>query len=399
MIIIHTSDWHLGHEMYDYGREDEFEDFFRQLESIVADTRPDALLVSGDVYHSTVPTIPTQTMYTEAMLRLHEACPTMHIVVTAGNHDSAYRLEIDRSLWHHFHVHVVGGLVRAEDDSWLDRHIIRIEDKGIVVAVPHVFKQNFPPAVSPNEDRQTSFFKRIMRRALEQNVDGLPIVLMAHLAVQDSSEPHEYSLAGNMEFDDVGTLGGGYDYAALGHLHRPSQVPSASTAVRYCGSPLPISFNEEYEHSVTIAEVVHGQPTRIETRPFKLPREVHTIPIEPVDFDSALEVLKKWPSDDPSYIRLNVMLGGGLPVDASEQALNAVRDKQCRFCTFRTMDKQVESRPIDRIDVSPDEFRELGPLEVAKRYLESEGKSGDELKELIEMMKKTIEQMEMEAAK
>ena len=93
------------------------------------------------------------------------------------------------------------------------------------------------------------------------------------------------------------------------------------------------------------------------------------------------------------------MLDGGLPVDASEQALNAIRDKQCRFCTFRTVAKQVESRPTDRIDVSPDEFRELNPLEVAQRYLESEGKSGDELKELIEMMKKTIEQIEMEAAK
>ena len=88
-----------------------------------------------------------------------------------------------------------------------------------------------------------------------------------------------------------------------------------------------------------------------------------------------------------------------MPVDSSEQAWNAIRDKQCRFWSFRSMDKQVESRPSDRIDVSPDEFRELNPLEVAQRYLESEGKSGDELKELIEMMKKTIEQIEMEAAK
>ena len=130
MKIIHTSDWHLGHEMFSYRRQDEFDEFFRQLRDIVADTQPDALLVSGDVYHSANPTIPTQTMYTEAILTLHEACPGMHIIITAGNHDSASRLEIDRSLWRHFHVHVVGGLARTEEESWFDRHIFRIGNKG-----------------------------------------------------------------------------------------------------------------------------------------------------------------------------------------------------------------------------------------------------------------------------
>ena len=399
MKIIHTSDWHLGHEMYSYRRQDEFEEFFRQLRDIVADTQPDALLVSGDIYHSANPTIPTQTMYTEAILTLHEACPGMHIIVTAGNHDSASRLEIDRSLWRHFHVHVVGGLARTEEESWLDRHIFRIGDKGYVVAVPHVFKQNFPPGESPDEDRQTAFFKRIMQRAQEKNTEGLPIVLMAHLAVHDPRQPHEYALAGNMEFYDVSTLGGGYDYAALGHLHRPSQVPAVSSAVRYCGSPLPISFNEEYEHSVSVVQVEHGQPAVLSIRPIRQPREVHTIPTEAVDFEKALKVLAQWPDDDRSYIRLNVNRGNGLPVDASEQALKITEDKQCRFCTFLVVDDRDASRNATFVDITPDEFRELGPVEIARRFLESEGISGAEYTDLIKMMEETIEQMQMEDAK
>lgn len=398
MRIIHTSDWHLGHEMYNYQRQDEFEAFFRQLRDIVADTQPDALLVSGDVFHSSVPTIPTQRMYTEAMLTLHEACPPMHIVVTAGNHDSASRLEIDRSLWRHFRVHVVGGLARADDATWLDRHIIRIDDKGYVVAVPHVFRQNFPAAESPDDDRQAAFFRHIMQRAVEIDTEGWPIVLMAHLAVHDPRHPHEYALAGNMDFYDVSTLGQGYDYAALGHLHRPSQVPAASTAVRYCGSPLPTTFNEEYEHSVTIAEVEHGLPARLRVIPVRQPREVHTIPAGPVDFDSALKVLEQWPDFDPSYIRLNVRRGDGLPVDATEQALKVAEDKQCRFCTFLVTDQREASPQAQVFDVTPDEFRELGPLETARRYLDSEGIGGDGHDEMMEMMRQTIEQMNMEDA-
>ena len=393
MKIIHTSDWHLGHEMYNYRRQEEFEDFFRQLRGIVAEEQPDALLVSGDVYHSTIPTIMTQTLYTEAMLSLHEACPTMQTIVTAGNHDSASRLEIDRSLWQHFHVQVVGGLARSQDPDWLDHHIIPVADKGWVVAVPHVYAQNFPP--SDTGDRQKAFFTKIMRRACERNTDNLPIVLMAHLAVQDPNEPHAYALAGNMDFHDVSSLGKGYDYAALGHLHRPSLVTAASTAVRYCGSPLPTTFNEDYMHSVTVARVEHGMPPLLDIIPITPLRQVHTIPEQPTAFEEALNILSQWPDDDPSYLRLNVLLDEGLPVDATEQALRVTEGKKCRFCTFHVVDNQPQAGQHHLTDISPEEFRELQPLEIAARYLESEGIEDGEW---LEMMRHTIEMMNMEDA-
>ena len=85
MKILHTSDWHLGHEHYNYHRQDEFEDFFRQLQHIVESEKPDALLVSGDVYHSSVPAISTQTMYTEAMLALLLALQGKYYQLYTGN--------------------------------------------------------------------------------------------------------------------------------------------------------------------------------------------------------------------------------------------------------------------------------------------------------------------------
>ena len=116
MKILHTSDWHLGHTLYNYDRTAEQQAFLRQLTRIVTEEQPDAMVVSGDIYHYSSPAAATQKMYTDAMLNIHQACPGMAIVVTAGNHDSSSKLEIDSSLWQHFGLNVVGNIERTAEE-------------------------------------------------------------------------------------------------------------------------------------------------------------------------------------------------------------------------------------------------------------------------------------------
>ncbi len=115
MKLLHTSDWHLGHSLYNFDRTAEQQAFLKQLTEAVRTHRPDALLISGDVYHYSSPSASTQRMYTDAILAIHDACPTMQIIVTAGNHDSSSRLEIDSNLWKHFRVHVIGSIDRKDN--------------------------------------------------------------------------------------------------------------------------------------------------------------------------------------------------------------------------------------------------------------------------------------------
>ena len=75
MKILHTSDWHLGHTLYNYDRTAEQQSFLRQLTRIVTEEQPDAMVVSGDIYHYSSPAAATQKMYTDAMLNIHQACP------------------------------------------------------------------------------------------------------------------------------------------------------------------------------------------------------------------------------------------------------------------------------------------------------------------------------------
>ena len=144
-----------GHTLYNYDRSREQQAFLEQLARIVAEERPDAMVVSGDIYHYSTPSAATQKMYTDGMLRIHRACPEMTIVVTAGNHDSSSKLEIDSNLWNHFGVKVVGNIERTREEVNLEKHIVSVEDedgnlKGYIVAVPHVYPQNWRNRIRPH---------------------------------------------------------------------------------------------------------------------------------------------------------------------------------------------------------------------------------------------------------
>ena len=90
MKIIHTADLHLGQVIYqNYDRADEHRHFFHQLAEWCKQEKPDALLVSGDVFDIQQPSAATKKAFTDYFVSLHQSCPTMHIIITAGNHDSA----------------------------------------------------------------------------------------------------------------------------------------------------------------------------------------------------------------------------------------------------------------------------------------------------------------------
>ena len=121
MRIIHTSDWHLGHILYGYDRSREQKSMLSQIEEIAREEKPDALVVSGDVYHTGQPSAVAQKMFTEAVMRLHTACPEMEIVITAGNHDSASKHEVSRILWETQKVNMIGSVDKENPDKLILR--------------------------------------------------------------------------------------------------------------------------------------------------------------------------------------------------------------------------------------------------------------------------------------
>ena len=381
MKILHTSDWHLGHTLYNFDRTEEQQAMLDQMVAIVEEQKPDVFLLCGDVYHTSQPSAAVQTMLTEGMMKIHEAYPTMTIVMTAGNHDSGSKHEIFRTPWRALNVYSIGQLEKDNPEE----HIVEVPGKGYVIAVPYAYDRNIPEG----------FFQLLLDKVADRNTEGLPVVLSAHTTVKGcdfTGHDHatEYTVGG-IDSLELEQMGDGYDYLALGHIHHEQFVHSGKHNVRYCGTPLPVSFDENFSHSVSIVDIgKHGETPVVERIEMVNPRPLVTLPTEGLaSWDEAKKLLMDFPDDIPAYIRLNVEVNDFLPVEASAEAAKQTERKQCQFCYINAKRRSVSHSETKVLTVQ--EFQSEEPIEIARRYAEDSGISFDEemkdiFKEVVNMV-------------
>ena len=387
MKILHTSDWHLGHVLYNYDRREEQLYMLDQMAELVLKEQPDVFLLAGDVYDTTQPSASVQTMFSDAMIKIHEACPAMRIVCIAGNHDSGSKHMIFHSPWERMNVKMLGNVSRDAD---LEDYIIQIEDKGFVVAVPYAAERNMPD----------DFFKRLQERVMQQNPGQLPVVLMAHLAVTGSDfKGHDNvtdNMVGGLDCQSAEIFGEGYDYVALGHIHKTQFVHGTDHRVRYCGTPIPVSFDEamgEQEHGVTIVELEkHGEMPTVRTLPIHNPHPLVNLPLDGyAEWETVKQLFEAFPDDIPAYIRLNVLVDGHLSVATNDESLQIAAQKQCRFCLINAKRKAQINQDNGFQPLTTSEFQKMTPMEVAKMYLVSRGEVFDDgLKALFDVAMKGV---------
>ena len=368
MKILHTSDWHLGHTLYGFDRTEEQTAMLEQITSIVSEHKPDVFLLCGDVYHTAQPSSAVQTMLSEALVKIHDTHPEMIIVMTAGNHDSGSKHEIFRTPWRALKVYAIGQLEKER----LDEYIVEVPGKGYIIAVPYANERNIPEG----------FFQQLLDRVSEQNTEGLPVVMTAHTTVKGCDfTGHDHATeftVGGIDTFELEQMGEGYDYLALGHIHHEQFVHSGKHNVRYSGTPIAVSFDEAYPHSVSIVEIEkHSAQPMVETIEINNPRPLVTLPASGfAPWEEAKKLLIEFPDDIPAYIRLNVEVDGFLPPEAYMEAVDLTKNKQCRFCYINP--KRKEAKQTDAKAMSVQEFQSEEPIEIVKRYFEDSGFSFDD---------------------
>lgn len=332
MKILHTADLHLGQVIYqNYDRSDEHHHFFRQLEQWCKEEQPDALLVSGDVFDIQQPSATVKKTFTDYFVRLHQECPQMHIVITAGNHDSASRIQADSSVWELANVHLVGTPPAIDsldnNDGWQYKYIIRL-DSGYIVALPYM-----------TGDRR-NVIQSILDKVADDNTMRLPVVMMAHQAVTGLDiTGHGFDI-GTLKTLDVSVMGKGFDYLALGHIHKPQTIGHQDDAmieeisyrapvVRYSGSALHVSCDETYPHTVSLVEIDCHQG-KVQIRQLRIDelRHFYVLPSDGTSFtsaDEALESMTEFVSKgERGYIRFRFDLNTDLPSNFGQMVYDAL---------------------------------------------------------------------------
>lgn len=98
MKILHTADWHLGQTFFTYDRREEHEAFLEWLREQIKQVEADVLLIAGDVFDTPNPSAASQQLFYRFLRRITEENRALQVVVIAGNHDSAARLEAPNPL-------------------------------------------------------------------------------------------------------------------------------------------------------------------------------------------------------------------------------------------------------------------------------------------------------------
>ena len=344
-----------------------------QMVNIVKEHKPDVFMLCGDVYHTPQPSATVQTMFTNALVEIHDANPDMTIIITAGNHDSGTKHDIFRTPWKALKVYTIGSI----DASQKENMIVEVSGKGYIIAVPYVNERNMPKGL----------FQELFDIVEEKNVDNLPVVMMAHTTVRGCDfvghENGSENSVGGIESYDLVEMGTGYDYLALGHIHHAQFIHSGKHNARYCGTPIPVSFDENYKHSVSIVEInKHGEKPMVEEIEIDPHRPLVTLPTEGVaTWEDAKELLENYPNDIEAYIRLNVEVDDFLPVEANGEALLICEDKKCRFCVINS--RRLNKNRREAKVMSVQEFKTEEPIGIAERYAEDMGIEFDnDMKEL-----------------
>jgi exonuclease SbcD len=303
--ILHTADWHLGQTFHGYDRDAEHACFLEWLLQTLTERRPDALIVSGDVFDTVNPSAAAQKRFFDFLARAHAALPALQMVIIAGNHDAAARLEAPSDLLESLRITVIGTVARnGAGEPEPGKFLVPLrntagETKAIAVAVPFLRPSDVPViagASDPYLDGIRELYRRATDAALalrDSQYPGAALIALGHCHMQDGAESRDSErriVIGGAEALRTDTFPPELSYVALGHLHKPQELDGGR--ICYSGSPIPLSFSEkEYRHRVL--EVEMNSPGLPAVTPLFIPQ--HTallrLPNQPALMEDVLQAI------------------------------------------------------------------------------------------------------------
>lgn len=245
--FIHTADWHLGKLVHGIYMTEDQRYFLNQFVDLVAEEKPDAVVIAGDLYDRSVPPTDAVELLNEVLFKINVELKTP-VVAIGGNHDSAERLSFGSS-WYRQSQFFLSGKLEGEVRPI---HINGVNFYLVPYAEPGIVRQLLgDDSIHTHQDAM----KAVIGRIEDKMNTNEPSVLVGHAFVlggTTSESERSLSVGGS------GCVGAElfepFSYTALGHLHSPDAIKHSK--IRYSGSLLKYSFSEAKQNkSVSIIEM------------------------------------------------------------------------------------------------------------------------------------------------
>lgn len=400
MKLLHTSDWHLGQNFFTKSRKEEHQGFIDWLLQQVAREQIDAVIIAGDIFDTGTPPSYAREMYNQFVVDMQKL--NCVLVVLGGNHDSVSTLNESKQILACLNTFVV-----ASTGISVDEQVITIPDNqgqpaAILCAVPFIRARDVLQSVAGEtglQKRQAlgdaikEHYQTLYQIALAKRQDSgldLPIIATGHLTALGVSQSE------SVRDIYIGTLDGfaadGFppaDYIALGHIHKP-QIVAKSEHIRYCGSPIPLSFDElGTQKQVMLVEFTGAQRTSLKPIDIPIFQPMQVIKGDLSAIEMALKKFKNHDSDLPCWLCLEVDSQDYLSdlqqrIQDMTQGLN-VEVLQLRRA--RNQRRQLLSQ------MQSETLAELSPHDVFEKRLAMESFETDDKKETLQHVQQRFSQI------
>lgn len=281
MRILHSSDWHLGQHFMGKIRQAEHQAFLAWLIEQVQAQQVDAVLVAGDIFDTGAPPSYARELYNHFIVELRGT--GAELLVLGGNHDSVAMLGESKTLLAQLNTRVIPGVCAELEQQVLVLHTRDGQPGAILCAIPFIRPRDVlhSQAGESAQDKQLGLQTAIQQHYQQlytlacvkrDELGGhLPIIATGHLTTvgASASESVREIYVGSLEAFPTSAFPPAA-YIALGHIHRPQKVGGLEH-IRYCGSPIPLSFDEAKQQKEVLLVDLNSEGLQ-QVTPLPVPR-------------------------------------------------------------------------------------------------------------------------------
>lgn len=359
MRFFHISDLHLGLKLWNKDLKEDQEFILNEIVKEVKVKKPDAIVIAGDIYNNSIPSSDTIRVFDNFIFNLKITAPQLKILIISGNHDNENRIDQFRNILDKQNIYMIG-VPPKNKNEYIKR--VEISDKfGIVnfYMLPFVTPYSIKNIVNKEDESEALSYNEALRRLLQrENIDKTcRNVLVSHqFYVAEGGNPDDVERMDSETKITVGNIDAVYadvlrdfDYSALGHIHKPTEV--IGEFHRYSGTPLACSISEAgQKKGIIMVDMLEKGIIKTEVIPLKPLREIKKL-------EGSLEEILKNACSDFVSVHLNEK------ENISPEKVNMIRNKfpnlldiQCGYCETSTANKMPN-------------FKELSIFEICKEFL------------------------------
>ena len=251
MKFFHLSDLHIGLKLQNRDLRQDQEYIFGKIAEYVQKEKPDAIVIAGDIYDKAVPSAEAVEVFDRFIQGLAQAAPETVVMMISGNHDSASRVNCFRSVLARQKLYMIGQPPQREGE-YIEK--VSLHDswgKVNFYLLPFVKPSTVKAITGSDENGNNLSYDETVRRLIQRESirEKERNVIVSHQFYLPSGTRAEDIPRMDSEIRTVGNIDEvqssvlePFDYAALGHIHKPMKV--GSEVIRYCGTPFPTSVSE-----------------------------------------------------------------------------------------------------------------------------------------------------------